>query len=584
MKKTRLMSAFLATAVLSGVIGAVPANAEEDTVLYTYQNEQGETVNITQSEIHAGHWNVDALGDRAPVVYEDFPVIMNPSVDDFANLAIEFRYLKDTTTEETATVTFTDMYTGEVKESLDLTNGTAYTENLPMNGYYRVTVAEQFSGETAKEYTRYISTAYETAEMPKYVTNPTVDDTDYISIVDTAKIALATTTDENGRMVFDADVAAYTNVPANEWIEYCETLEEDKLYLVSAGFGVKEKRGFISTYDWGEDLGIFNPGYTLYDEDISQKPMTASFDPSTISEGIVTLSEEIYYYGDMLFNAGNKNYKVFRYIVNGTEEQDESQGDSYELFINATMGFYLEIWYKRAGDTAVTRESIIGASANNTGNKNINFVLYPNEGAALDTGDTAYFVIYSTTDTGIRGSICLQNNSYPDDVTGSAYEQYSTGNSVNYATCVGDYDDDLIEAQYGRTFTATNVWDTDTFYINNTTGQTSQDPQYSIGFYVDGIRVIEDGREKQNGSDIYVTVYYVDFAMGDEFKLVKQSSKTIKAYEIDEYDESNSSTGYGYIILRSLSSTKKYFYEVIGVSNGYSNSPYKNWVMLQMNE
>ena len=576
MKKTRLMSAFLATAVLSGVIGSVPVIAEEDTVLYTYQNEQGETVNITQSEIDAGHWNVDALGDRAPVVYKDFPVIMNPSVDDFANLAIEFQYLKDTTAEETATVTFTDMYTGEISESLDLTNGTAYTENLPMDGYYRVTVTEQFSGETAKEYARYISTAYETAEMPEYVTNPTADDTDYISIVDTAKIALATTTDENGRMVFDADVAAYTNVPANEWIEYCKTLEEDKLYLVSAGFGVKEKRGFISTYDWGEDLGIFNPGYTLYDEDISQKPMTTAFDPNTIGENYLLYSQEYYYYGDALFNAGTNNYAVLNYTMHDVPSEEENDDvDAYDIYVNATMGFYIEVWYKRADESTITRVPLV-SYASNTGNKHIGCIFDPNSGRALMDGDVLYFVIYSTTNKGIKGSFCLTKRLFPDDVTGSAYEQYTSGNSVDYATYYDNYDEDLIWTTYGRTYTATNIWDMDTFYIDNTHGPVGNiDNGYSIVFYVDGKRVIENGVEKQKGSDIRVTLYYVDFSLDAEFILVKKSSVNIRAY-----NEVKGRDGEGCINFDTLNSSTKYFFEVIGTSgNDYTDSSYTHWTM-----
>ena len=100
MKKTRLMSAFLATAVLSGVIGSVPVIAEEDMVVYTYQNEQGETVNVTQSEIDAGHWNVDALGDTLPMVYEDFPVDVNSVVNDFAELKLRLQYLKNLDKED----------------------------------------------------------------------------------------------------------------------------------------------------------------------------------------------------------------------------------------------------------------------------------------------------------------------------------------------------------------------------------------------------------------------------------------------------------------------------------------------------
>lgn len=454
------------------------------------------------------------------------------------------------------------MYTNQTVYSGDISNGIVYTDNLNMNNYYRITITEQFDGGESKDYVRYITTEYEMADMPEYVLNPSSGDTEYISIVDTDKYQLATQIDEDGRKIFDADIAAFTNVPANEWQEYCNSLENDKIYKVETGNGKDTKIGFISTYDWGENLGIYIPDYTLYSEDISNIPMTlADFNPSSISESIVTMSQEVYTYGDTLFSAGTNNYKVLRYIITSEDEKD----DEFEIYINASMGFNLQMWYKKESSSTVTR--IYSDSSSRNGNKHFETV-YTFNNYKLQENDTVYFVIYNPTYKGINGSICMQNLSYADDVTGSAYEQYSNNNSINYATYTPGYDEDEIKQDYGYTYYMNNLMDVDSFYINNTSGNENS---YSIVF--DNIGQIDSG--KQSGTAIDVTLYYVDFDDDSHFVLKKQASTRIYAK-----DESKGRTGIGNINFAPKNNLTKYFFEVEAVSLGnYTHSEYNFYTM-----
>lgn len=60
MKFKKIISAILAaTMVTACTYSAVLA--EDSNIVYTYVDENGQTVNITQAELDAEHWNVDAL-------------------------------------------------------------------------------------------------------------------------------------------------------------------------------------------------------------------------------------------------------------------------------------------------------------------------------------------------------------------------------------------------------------------------------------------------------------------------------------------------------------------------------------------
>lgn len=89
--KMKLMSTILLTTFITSIASVLPVIAEDDPIVYTYTDESGQIVNITQSTVESEHWNIDALGDNSPATYENFPIIMNPFVDDFANLSLEIK-------------------------------------------------------------------------------------------------------------------------------------------------------------------------------------------------------------------------------------------------------------------------------------------------------------------------------------------------------------------------------------------------------------------------------------------------------------------------------------------------------------
>lgn len=401
--------------------------------------------------------------------------------------------------------------------------------------------------------------------MPDYVTDPSSDDTTDISIIDTEKIRLATTVDENGTELFNADIASYTNVPANEWNSFKESLEENKLYKIDVGGGASANTGFISTYPWGSDLGIFVPGCTLFSEDISSSPMPLSdFDPMSISENMVQGAELISSYGNTLFTENYQHYKVMRYVLRDRDNagDDEYGNDEFDIHVNASRTFYMQIWYKKASETTVTRSSAVHYSR--LGNLNIQAVFQDTEKNELEPGDTVYFVIYNPDYTGIEGSICVENEYFPDDVPGSAYAQYISGNSITCPDYSPDYDDeDSVQSQYVITGYMNNWFDADTYYIDNTADNYNS---YSILF--NNIGQIING--EQDGTTISVTLYYVDFDDDSHFILKRHSSK---AFYTDDDRAGRPSSGV--MSFAPKNEMTKYFIEISASSVGeYDNSEY----------
>lgn len=66
---------------------------EGDEVIYSYVDENNETVNVTQEDLDRGHWDREALGDTAPAIYENFPMKMTGFTNDIAEIYLDVIYM-----------------------------------------------------------------------------------------------------------------------------------------------------------------------------------------------------------------------------------------------------------------------------------------------------------------------------------------------------------------------------------------------------------------------------------------------------------------------------------------------------------
>lgn len=85
-----------------------------DEIVYQIMDARTQEVTTTyQSDIDAGHWNVAALGEDSPVIFEEFPMRSTSSVSDYAELTVTFEYLKTLLGNDSATFTVINRQTNE---------------------------------------------------------------------------------------------------------------------------------------------------------------------------------------------------------------------------------------------------------------------------------------------------------------------------------------------------------------------------------------------------------------------------------------------------------------------------------------
>lgn len=476
MKKTRLMSAFLATAVLSGVIGAVPVIAEEDTVLYTYQNEQGETVNITQSEIDAGHWNVDALGDTLPIVYEDFPVEVNSFVNDFAELKLKLQYLKNLEKEDCVYITIENLQNGNIVYETDLTSEVIYTDILDINMQYKLTLTETISDDT-KEYKKLIKTTNSIADMPDYIIDGSETECSVL-IADISDLKASEVVDENGDIGIDGSMPRYTKVSAQNYVEYVSNLPSNAVYRIytkdEAGIAYT---GYFNKNTDGEISEIYIPEITIssWTDDYAIAPATLPSDDYITATRIVNAAKiEMNDCRDYSYSYSSSYFKVFAYQVD-----DESELNGINWVLKASDSIGVQVW----NATSLTATPVHCYTKVGT-NGRINISALPSLYAASE-GEYLFFVVYFTDTmegTGVISTISL--NRYPsEDVTNFTYEAYENGGSRTLSkTTYTLYDDRDVDAFYVNYTDATQTT-IKAYLYNNVESENLTEKCMEIAYY-----------------------------------------------------------------------------------------------------
>ena len=306
---SKTISGILSVCLIAGSL-SIPAFAANETALQdevVYQvmdGKTGEMIDTYQSDIDAGHWNVDALGQDAPMAYDELPMRIASSVNDYAELTVTFEYLKLLQGEDTATITVTDRATGEEYYLADLSESNIVElADLPIGNVYTITLEETFDGAT-ETYTRVMTTQNRRAEMPLNVSLNPIGETEgtqatALEVVEMNKEDVEPLLDEDGNETDitilherKSEIIAPENLP-----EYYNTLPSDKLYKVFAGSGSELGRtfsGFISTYPGGRDYDVFKPSFVLEkEEDYDNKAMPFAMTRAGVPQPIFTLSEVI---------------------------------------------------------------------------------------------------------------------------------------------------------------------------------------------------------------------------------------------------------------------------------------------------
>lgn len=450
MKKTKLISCMLTAALITSAVGTLSVFAENDPIVYTYTDEAGETVSITQSELDAEHWNVDALGETAPFVYKDFPMSIESFVNDLGEQSLDLVYMKNIGDFTNVNLSIESVISEEEVFDGAVEQNSFYSPVLDVNDIYLVTITEELNNQVS-EYKRIVQTQKVEAEMPSYVYNGT--DEQKILIGDIEDLRAAQTITSDGEIIIDGRTSLYDKVEADDFAEYCNSLETGHTYRVYAKEDGVQYNGFI---DGNDTDYIYDYSIVVSDYDALYSANTLST-PSTVSYSRVVSNATAMGFEDCSFSitdgsADTSKYRSFSVELSDYLLEDIADYDTYYLKTtirgDVSLGVYM--WLDVDGTTysvSITAET--GAVTRNI-SINLKSATY---GITADSYVTLYTAVYFPTATkgyGMISSKLLQG--YEDDITGSMYEALQDTTTPSEVSTFTEY-------------TATGGMDVDAFYL-----------------------------------------------------------------------------------------------------------------------
>lgn len=266
-KKFRKLTALVISSAM--LFGSFPRAFAEGEVVYTYQNDEQTTVNVTEADIVSGNWNSDYMSQLPIEAYENFPMMLEKNVHGKAQLKIYATYLKNVRDGEHVNFEMTDRDTGDVFYSQKITaeKNVIVIDNIPPESVFNLVINSEYGGEQ-EEYRAVIRTYYGQAVMPEYISlYEDTDDTTQVRIKDMT-LGNVYTEDENGEAVLERNV---TFVTASELKNFYNGIEDDHLYDVQVNDG-DLYRGYMSKAEEYSCAYVFAPTYDYYlEEDFVEK-------------------------------------------------------------------------------------------------------------------------------------------------------------------------------------------------------------------------------------------------------------------------------------------------------------------------
>ena len=486
-KKIITMGLVTVMALSAMSIGAF-ATDDDSEVVYSY-NDYGTTVNVTQSDLDAEHWNRDALGETAPLVYKDFPMSIDSFVNDYAELSLDIVYMKKIEDMEATYLTIKQMDGDEFVYNGPIEQTSFYSDVLNIGDAYEMTLTETVDGET-REYTRTIYTEENTADMPEYVTNPEADDTTEILIADIANLQNGESINEDGQLVVNTSIATYDKVAANEFDEYCANLPLNHTYRIFATEDGRQYGGFYSKGHHGNEIYDFSINVMSSSDSLIQSHSL----PSGITADTVKSNAEDIRIGDNCFRLKEttNNAKYAAFCVNLPDSYVGSSKDAqFNITVTGTSKVTMKVWSETSkSEGPKTFGTYTSTNTSNSKTVSVHTSNY-NDGDYI----AFYVMIYFPSAVDGYGMINVTAVSgYTDDVTGSVYDAYNGANSHV----------ELQNTQYNLT----DSWDIDAFHIN----YTGESQMYKIELKN---RSLTDQSNLENGTNVkgspakYMTLWYI---------------------------------------------------------------------------
>ena len=220
-------------------------------------------------------WNSAYVTDNTQALYEDFPMMIDNTLGRDMSMSMQFQYLKNISSNDSVSVTITDLADNSIIAEYDLTQNDTYIiwNDVENNKSFSIKIDENIN-DIQKEYIGIINTKNVKAEFPANLTLGNIEYTqnsgEEFDGVLIKKVGARATCNHNEN---EECVQACTNASLVDFIEsenldtFYSELDANNIYemqMEAKSEGATSfYRGYISTYSGGENLGIFTRGYTL---------------------------------------------------------------------------------------------------------------------------------------------------------------------------------------------------------------------------------------------------------------------------------------------------------------------------------
>lgn len=446
MKLRKIMAMGLATIMAVSSMSALAADNGNEAV-YTYIQD-GQEENVTQADLDAGHWDKDALGNTAPVIYENFPMSMTGFTNDFAELSLDCVYMKNINEVNSVHLTITNLLDDTVVYDNDITEQSFYSPILEVNGQYEVKLTEEIEDKIT-DYTKVVFVNKTAAQMPEFVSNPSQDENAQILIADVDTLRAGQTTGEDGEIVVDTSIAKYNKVCAKDFLDYCNSLSGEKTYRVFALDGNRQCGGFFSKSQGNE---IYDLTIDAYDwEDIyNTEPLTT---PTLTIDDVKSSAEEVRV-TDASFRLKDTSkqggYAAYAVYLPQSFVGSSAKNAQFRISVQGTNKISMKVWSDLKN--GVTPQLLRTYTSNN--NTNTTYMdVYTEDYKNTAQFISFYVLVYFPSATDGYAMLNVEAISgYEDDVTGSVYNAYNGESAYRELN--------------NTEFTLTDSWDIDAFCID----------------------------------------------------------------------------------------------------------------------
>lgn len=229
-------------------------------------------------------WNSLLVDAGTEGLYADFPVRIDKAIRKDMRMDLSFQYLKNLDPEDSVVLTITDMdsNTEITEKTFSSSENIAVFQDVPNEKTYAIEISETIDN-VSKDYTGYVETKYVPTDFPVNMTlgSNKIENVDgktasNVLIKQVGNNPVCTHA-EDEPCTDDCSISSVVDVLEPEDLDtFYDTLIPNSFYEIQteaeSNGEFRTYQGFISTFDGGENDGIFTRGYVFYKNLPSEEP------------------------------------------------------------------------------------------------------------------------------------------------------------------------------------------------------------------------------------------------------------------------------------------------------------------------